>query len=107
MAIFKTSEKTRKLANIEKVDWCDITENIKSMKNLFAKNVFEELKKLAPSAFKRCPLIGRYEFVNYAVEKALVNMLPIGAYSIKITGYSKKAILSYYNITILSNINLS
>lgn len=105
--MYKASEKTRKLANIEKIDWCDITENVRSSKNLFAKSIFEELKQIAPSAFRSCPLIGRYAFVNYTFGKAFVNMMPVGGYSVKLIGYSKETEINYYNATVLFNINSS
>lgn len=104
MILFKTSEKVRRLANVDKIDWCDIAQNLRSSKNLFFKKLFEELKQVAPSAFRSCPVIGRYEVFNFTIGKAFVSMIPIGEYTVKLTANN---LITYYNLTITVDVNSS
>lgn len=105
MVLFRTSEKVRKLANVDKVDWCDLAENLRSSKNLFFKKIFEEFKEAAPSAFRSCPVIGRYEVFNFTLGKALVKMIPIGGYTVKLIATDN--LINYYNLTVSLNVNSS
>lgn len=92
------------MANLERMDWCELVKDTKSTKNGFAKNLFADMKKLAPDAFRECPLFGIYEVKNFTFAKSFANLLPIGSYMIRYNAYGGSINRNLYNMTIVFDV---
>lgn len=76
--MFKIGNNYRKFAETKKMDWCETVTKLHTTKNAFIKKFFKDLKALAPTVFRGCPMSGRYVVKDFVLSKNYVNMIPIG-----------------------------
>lgn len=100
---YKSSKiaKSRKFANIEKLEWCETIENLNSVENPFVRNILQLMKIRMPHYFKKCPISGVISAINLKNNKNMLAMLPQGTYVLKLTlfngniGSAKQLILKF------------
>lgn len=87
--ILKNDKSTRKFGVVEKVEWCELVKSVASMKNIFAKKMIQEFKKLLPKSIFVCPLKGKVDLVDITLQFDYMRMMPKGLYIVKLNAVDK------------------
>jgi hypothetical protein len=81
----------RKFGSTDKIDWCGILTNFKSMKNAYVKKIIKDFKNDLPAMIFKCPLVGEFEMSNISVRNKLFQMMPVGNYEMKLDFFEVKS----------------
>lgn len=80
--MLKINDKYRSIFHLQNIEWCLVMQNVNSLKNRFAKAVFNDIKKAMPALFSPCPFKGVIKLINIEPPDKFLSIVPQGTYLI-------------------------